>query len=147
MTTDASGLGSSSRPTISANLRLRAVGVGAAVVAAAIVWAIAKAADVEFLVKQGEGNAPTEVGLGIVIVMALVAALLGWGVLILLERFLSRGTAIWTGLAVLVLLLSFAPVLSADATTGTKLSLVIMHVVVAASVIPLFHQTAPRTAR
>jgi hypothetical protein len=42
-------------------------------------------------------------------------------------RFTSRGTAIWTVLAVVVLLASYVPVFLVEATTATRVALLAVH--------------------
>lgn len=68
-------------------LRPRALAVVAAVVLPVIVWVIGNAAGAELEVVQKAGEDPTKVTIGAVIGFALVAALLGWGFLALLEKF------------------------------------------------------------
>jgi hypothetical protein len=67
----------------------------------------------------------------------LQIGLVGWVVLALLERFTRRARAIWSTLAVIVLALSFAPIWLVGATTGTRAALVVLHIAVAAVLVPL----------
>lgn len=63
----------------------------------------------------------------------------------MLERFTPRARTIWTVTAVVVLLLSLVmPFNAGEAATSAQWSLVLMHVVVAAALIPLFARTARR---
>jgi Family of unknown function (DUF6069) len=79
---------------------------------------------------------------------SLVAALAGWALLALLERFTARARTIWTAIALLVALLSLAGPLSILATTEANvLALALMHVVVAAVLIPILAGTSPAPAR
>jgi hypothetical protein len=80
---------------------------------------------------------------------SLAAALAGWGLLALLERFTARPRTSWTAIAVLVGLLSLAGPLStiAPTTVANGLSLALMHLAVAAVLIPGLAATAPSLAR
>jgi hypothetical protein len=85
----------------------------------------------------------TVVGPGLVVGMALGAALLGWALLAVLERFTSRAGRVWTITAVAVLLLSFAmPFNSGKADPSAKWSLLMMHVAVGAVLIPLLSRSS-----
>lgn len=104
----------------------------------AVVWLVARAVGVDFVVDMRNGQPPMAVGIGIVLAFAAQAALLGWAALALLERFApSRARLIWTVLALLVLLVSFAPFVTARGAPGTLISLATMHLVVAAVLVPL----------
>ena len=63
-------------PTTS-SLRRRALGVGVAVVACLVVWAIGALAGVDFTV-ESPGQPATVIGAGAIVVVSLGAALLGW---------------------------------------------------------------------
>lgn len=52
--------------------------------------------------------------------VTLVVGLAAWGVLALLERTTRHATAIWTALAVVVLVASYVPVFLVEATTVTR---------------------------
>ncbi|MGI8335681.1 DUF6069 family protein [Actinomadura scrupuli] len=116
--------------------RRRAIAAGGAVAAAGLLWLVARALDVDLRVAQGDGQESQVVGLPMVAGCTLVVALLGWGVLALLEHRTRRARTWWTGLAAAVLLLSFVPVVTVSATTGTKVALSLMHLAVAAVLIP-----------
>lgn len=70
--------------------------------------------------------------------LALAVSLLGWGARVLLDRLTRRAPVVWTALAVLVLLVSFLPLLAVEATGAAKAILALMHVAVAAALIPVF---------
>lgn len=124
-------------------LRRRALGVAAAVGGALIIWAIGALAGVDYTIKS-PGRPATVIGAGAIVMFALGAALLGWAALALLERFATRvARPVWISLAVVVTVLSFAPVLSVEATGGAKLALGATHVAVAVALIALL----PRTRR
>ena len=80
---------------------------------------------------------------------SLVVALAGWGLLALLERFTARARTIWTAIALLVALLSLAGPLSALASTSAAnaVALALMHLAVAAVLIPGLAGTSPSPAR
>lgn len=79
---------------------------------------------------------------------SLIAALAGWALLALLERFTARARTIWTVIALLVALLSLAGPLSILASTeANALALALMHVAVAAVLIPILAGTSPAPAR
>jgi len=121
--------------------RHRAAAVGAAVAAAAVIWLIAEAAGVDLTVDMKNGQPPMAVGLPIVVTFAAQAALLGWITLAGLERFLpARARVIWTVLAAAVLLFSFVPIAVAEATAGAKVALSLMHLAVAAALVPFLRR-------
>ncbi|RAO55418.1 hypothetical protein LUPAC06_04142 [Micromonospora saelicesensis] len=118
-------------------LRRRALGVAAAVVAPLAIWAIGALAGVDYTV-ESPGQPATVIGAGAIVMIALVAALLGWAALALLERFAPRvARLVWISLAIVVTVLSFVPVLSVEATGGAKLALGATHVAVAVALIAL----------
>jgi hypothetical protein len=117
-------------------IRRRALGVAVAVLACVLIWALGRVAGVDYTVAN-PGRAPMEVGLGPVVIFSLLASLVGWAALVVLERFTRRATAIWTPLAVVVALLSLLPLAGSEADGGTKLTLGAMHLAVAAVLIAL----------
>ncbi|MEV4495445.1 DUF6069 family protein [Micromonospora arborensis] len=118
-------------------LRRRALGVAAAVVACLAIWAIGALAGVDYTV-ENPGQPARVIGAGAIVTVALGATLLGWAALALLERFAKRfARPVWISLAVLVTLLSFAPLIGTEATGGAKLALGATHVAVAVMLIAL----------
>ncbi|RIV37373.1 DUF6069 family protein [Micromonospora radicis] len=118
-------------------LRRRATGALAAVAASAAIWLIGALGGVDYAVRS-PGRPEFVVNLAPVIVVSLGSALLGWVALATLERFAGdRATSIWFSLAIAGTLLSFAPLLQADATSGAKLALGAMHLVVPAALVAL----------
>jgi hypothetical protein len=111
------------------------VAVVGATVAAVAIWAVATMAGAELTVSFGPGQAIQKITLVNVVVAALVGSLAGWGLLALLRRFTSKARAIWTVTAIIAALLSLGGPLSAIASLGTKVSLVAMHLAVAAVLI------------
>jgi hypothetical protein len=123
--------------------RARAVtGVGAAGATTAL-WLAAHLLDIPLTVTI-QGQSPMKIGIGVVLATALTASLAGWGSLALLERLTVRARTIWTALAILALIASFAAPAFADASTSTstRTTLVLMHVTVAAVLIPGLRRTA-----
>lgn len=123
--------------------RTRLAVVCAGALAPAAIWLLARAGGADLVVDLHNGRPPMTIGLAIVVAFAGQAAILGWITLALLERFTTRARAIWTGLAAAVLLISFIPVTVAEAEAGTKLVLCLMHLAVAAVLMPLL----PRVRR
>ncbi|WP_405433462.1 DUF6069 family protein [Micromonospora sp. NBC_00617] len=121
-------------------VRHRSIALLVAVLAAVAVWSGATLAGAQLTVDQGAG--PQDVTVLAVIMNSGLAALLGWGLLAVLERLSARATTIWTGIAVAVLVLSLVPVLLVDASAGTRWALVLMHLVVGAIVILGFRRGA-----
>lgn len=129
-------------PNISRSVRLtRALIVLAATSGAVIVWVVAaRLAGVDLTIRQGD-RAPTEIGIALVVVTALLAGLAGWGLLALLERRTSRPAKVWPAVASVVMALSLVLPLTSDATTGAHLTLALMHLVVGAVLILGLRQT------
>jgi hypothetical protein len=115
--------------------RTRVFGVVGAALVAAAVWIIAvPLLGGHLLIRFGSG-APQSVGLDYVIGATVVASLLGWAVLVLLERRTSRARQVWTTVAVAVVLVSLTLPLIAGTTVATRVALVLMHVAVASVLI------------
>jgi hypothetical protein len=115
--------------------RRRTLTVVGAAGGAAGVWLVARAADIEPTVTMA-GQPPMAIGLPVVVVTALAASLAAWVSLAALERLTRRGRALWTALALATLVISFGPILAAQAGTATRATLATMHLVVAAVLIP-----------
>jgi hypothetical protein len=114
--------------------------VGLTVLAASAVWLVGTLAGADLRVAF-PGQAAMTVSLPSVVVAASVAALTGWAALALLRRVTPRGRTVWTALAVVALVASFAPVATTGASGGTRLVLALMHVAVAAVLIPGLRRT------
>jgi Family of unknown function (DUF6069) len=113
----------------------RASTVAAAVLAAVIVWLVAvPVAGLELRVLLG--GAIQEVGIGSVVTVSLLATLIGWGLLALLERLLpARARTAWTAIAGSVLVLSLAGPLTGGTTPAVAATLALMHLAVGAVMI------------
>jgi hypothetical protein len=121
---------------------MRGLSVLGAVAAALAVWVVAAPIAGRQL-KVRQGGVTDTVGLRAVIVTALIAGLVGWALLAVLERFGRRPRPTWTVIAVVVLALSLAGPLAEGVDAATKLVLACMHLAVGAVLIP----TLPRMAR
>jgi hypothetical protein len=132
----------SARQAIRTRRRTRAAAVAGAVLATSAVWATAHAAGVGFLLTDSNGSGT--ISLPVTIAFTAVFGLLGWASLAALEHYVRRPTGTWTVLAGVVTLLSLVPVFLEDATAGTKASLTVIHLVVAAVLIPAFRLGAPQ---
>ncbi|MEU0217235.1 DUF6069 family protein [Streptomyces sp. NPDC006265] len=117
--------------------RTRRLGVTAlTVLAPVLVWVVADPL-LGHRLRIADGEQTLAIGAVPVAVVALVASLSGWGLLSTLERFgARRARAIWTGVAGAVLALSFLPFLGGGMDGGTRVSLALMHLAVAAVLIP-----------
>ncbi len=124
-----------------ASVGLRGAAVVGAVVAAVLVWVVAvPVAGVDLAVEMdGEMEAVT---LRAAVLVALGAGLLGWALLALLEWRVRRAAAIWTGVALVVALLSLAGPLTMATNTAAAAVLVCLHLVVAAVLIPALRRTS-----
>ncbi|WP_283136461.1 DUF6069 family protein [Rhizohabitans arisaemae] len=119
----------------SSNLSTRLWVAAGAVFAPVPVWLGAGLAGADLKVTMA-GQPPMSIGVHMVLTTALAGALAGLGSHALLTRFSARGRTAWTALALVALLLSFAPLLTVEAATGTIVALAAMHVAVAAVLIP-----------
>ncbi|GAA1686211.1 hypothetical protein GCM10009765_39520 [Fodinicola feengrottensis] len=107
-------------------MRLGAVGL--AVIAPVAVWLLATAVFGARLVVPGQsGGPPLDIGWPAVVAIALVAGLLGWGLLAGLEKLTRRARTIWTITAVVVLALSFGLLIGPGIAASTRTWLGLMH--------------------
>jgi hypothetical protein len=115
--------------------RSRALGVVGAVLAALAVWTAAvPLLGIDLLVRPGGGPAQA-VGPGSVVIASLIASLLGWALLALLEHRTVRARAIWTASALVAMLFSLGGPITAGVTTAAAVTLTLMHLAVAAVLI------------
>ena len=120
----------------------RALSVLAATAAAVALWVVAAPiGGADLTVQQGDQE-PMEIGVALVVATALVAGLAGWGLLAVLGRATRRPRTVWTVVAVIALALSLLPPLTAEATSGAHVTLVLMHIVVGAVLIAGLRRTA-----
>ena len=119
------------------SVRRRRLGVTAlAVLAPVLVWLVADPLLGHRLrIEDGERSLDIHAVPGGVV--ALLASLSGWGLLASLERFgVRRARAIWTGVAGAVLVVSLLPFIGDGMDSGTRVSLALMHLAVAAVLVP-----------
>jgi hypothetical protein len=130
--------------------RARALAVIAATLAALAVWLITDpllGIDLTGTTRPGSQQLQP-ITPALVAGASLAVALAGWALLALLERFTARARTIWTAVALLVALLSLAGPLSILASTEANvLALALMHLAVAAVLIPILAGTSPAPAR
>jgi hypothetical protein len=118
--------------------------VGGAVLATIALWIVALVFDIDMRVDPENGQPPGEIALPFAAGMALVVALLAWGLRALLGRFTRHAGRIWTVVAGVVLLVSFLPVLAVGASGATKVILALAHLAVAAVLIPVLGRASER---
>ncbi|MCL6302953.1 DUF6069 family protein [Streptomyces kronopolitis] len=110
-----------------------------------VVWAIAAVLlDVRLDVRMKPGAALQHVGPATVVLASLVAGFAAWALLALLERLTPRARRVWTVIAVAVLALSLIAPLQSGVTTGVKVTLLCMHLVAGAVLVPALARTAVR---
>ncbi|MFE0421444.1 DUF6069 family protein [Streptomyces sp. NPDC058953] len=109
---------------------------GLAVLGPVLVWLVADPV-LGHRLRITQDDQTLDIGAVPVALVALLAGLAGWGLLAALERFgVRRARAIWTGVAVAVLLLSFLPLTGDGMSGGTRTALALMHLAVAAALVP-----------
>lgn len=119
--------------------RGRAAAALGAALATSTVWLVGHTLGVDYVLRDSMGEAT--ISLPVVIVFTLVFGLLGWASLALLERFTRHARTAWTALAAAVALLSLLPLLPEHATAGTKVTLSLVHLTVAAVLVPVLRRT------
>lgn len=125
-------------------IRARVAAVAGALIASLAVYLLAVGPfDVDLTAATG-GSPPRSINPAEVILSTLVASLAGWGLLAVLERFASRPARIWLVVALAFLALSMAGPLTGGIGTGSIVAFSIMHLAVAAVVIPVFVRTSTR---
>ena len=137
---------SESKISRSALPRVRLLAVAAAVLVAEAVWALAKfALGIPLQAPAGAGYAePADIGALNVAVATVVLSLVGCGALVVLERLTPHARRIWLLVALLALCVSLVMPLSGfGVSPANRAVLVLMHVVVAAVVIPALYRTSP----
>lgn len=120
--------------------QMRAMAIVIAVVVNVIVLIIARIVNGEYPVAT-VGDDDQTIGFALVIFMTLLAGLVAWGLLALLERMTPRGKLVWTAVAVIVFLLSLFGPFGSGVGTSSKVELALMHVGAAATIIPLMRRS------
>lgn len=124
-----------------ARRRDRLLTVLAATVATLLGWVVAvPLAGVALVARSGAGE--QRVTPLAVAVSTLLAGLAGWALLALLERVTGRARAVWTAVAVLVLLLSLLGPLGGGAGGPATVTLLVLHLVAGAVLVPGLRRTA-----
>lgn len=136
MSTNTQRLAPSSPQQLTSSRRrlLRAGTVVAAAVTGAIGWIVAAQLIGLQLSVVNLGQAQ-DVSLASAIVGGLVPGLAAWALLAILERFAKSARLIWTVIAIVVLVLSLASPLMAQASLSTTIALLCLHVAVGAVLI------------
>lgn len=133
-------------PDAATRRRARLVAVVAAVGAALALWAVVELAlDHDLRGPAFVGNTEAlDVGPAQVLVGSLLAALAGWGLLAVLERFTARARDLWAVIAVVFMIGSLGgPLSGTGVTTADRWALVGLHLVVGVVLIPLLYRTSP----
>lgn len=134
----------------SSTSRKRLFAVVAGVIVAEVVWLLAdRVFGIHVQAPAGNGYPrPADIGPGTVGVAAGVLSLLGWGLLAVLERFTLRARGIWLALSLLALVASLGmPLSGSGVRPSDRAALVLMHVAVAAIVIPVLYRTSRPRAK
>ena len=119
----------------------RATAIVGATALNGLLWGVSSALGADFVLTDSTGTGV--VTLPVALIFTAVFGLLGWGTLALLERFTRRrAQAIWTALAIAVTLLSIVPIFLEGATSATRAALTVLHLAVAAVLVPLFRRTS-----
>ncbi|QKW39563.1 hypothetical protein HUT06_40645 [Actinomadura sp. NAK00032] len=106
-----------------------------AVLAPVLVWLVADPL-LGHRLRIADGERTLDISAVPVVAVALLASLAGWGLLATLERFgPRRARAVWTGVAGAVLAVSFLPLTGDGMDGGTRVTLALMHLAVAAVLI------------
>jgi Family of unknown function (DUF6069) len=130
---------------MAARRRARPLVVVGAVMVALVVWAVAELGfGIDLRSPANGSEASWDVNPAVVVATSGVASLAAWGLLALLERLTAYPRTVWTAIAVLALLISLGGPLSGTGVTGAnRVALALMHLAVAAVLIPLLRRTAP----
>ena len=122
--------------------RIRALCAAAGALAAVAVWIIeVPLLGIHLIIRFGGGHVET-IGIGQIIGVSLAASLLGWLLLAILDRRTAHARLAWTSIAVVAAVASLALPLSAATTTAAITGLIVMHIAVAAAVIPSLSRTS-----
>jgi len=126
--------------------RARALCAAGGALAAALAWTVeVPLLGIHLNFRFGAGHIQT-VAVGQVIGVAVVAALLGWLLLTLLERRTPHARLFWTTIALAALAASLALPVAAATTTSAAAGLIVMHMTVGAIVIPAMARTTEKSS-
>lgn len=122
--------------------RARTLCAAGGALAAALAWTVeVPLLGIRLNFRFGTGHIQI-ISVGQVIGVTVAAALLGWLLLAILERRTPRARPLWTAIALAALAASLTLPLAAATTTSAAIALVIMHLTVGATVIPVMARTA-----
>ncbi|HEY5016654.1 MAG TPA: DUF6069 family protein [Streptosporangiaceae bacterium] len=122
--------------------RSRALSVAGGALAGAVAWMIeVPLLGVDLTIRFGSAH-PQTIGIGEVIGVSLAFSLLGWLLLAVLDKRTPRASALWVSAALAALVASLALPLIAATTTAASVGLIVMHLAVAAVVIPAMARTS-----
>ena len=129
----------------SSTAAMRALTVLAAAVATLAIWAVeALLLGIDLRARPVPGAPPEVVGPLAIASVTLLAGLVAWGLLAVLERLTSRVQTVWIIVTVVVLLISLGGPLGGGVTVMAAVGLACMHVAAAAVLIPLLPRSAVR---
>ncbi len=122
--------------------RARALYAAGGALAAALAWIVeVPLLGIHLNFRFGAGHLQA-IAVGQVIGVTVAASLFGWLLLTLLERRPPHARLLWTTIALAALAVSLGLPLAAATTTSAAAGLIVMHVTVAAVVIPGMAHTA-----
>ena len=122
--------------------RARALCAAGGALAAALAWIVeVPLLGIHLNFRFGTGHMQT-IAVGQVIGVTVAASLLGWLLLALLERRTPHARLLWTAIALAALAASLALPLAFATTASAVAGLIVMHLTVAAAVIPAMAHTA-----
>jgi hypothetical protein len=116
--------------------RTRALAAVSATAATSAVWGVMHAAGADFVISTSSSRGT--ISLPVVVLVTLGFSAVGWAALALLERFTRSAARIWTTLALVVTALSLVPIFLDSASGTTRAGLTLIHLAVAAVLIPAF---------
>jgi len=133
---------SRARARAGAHSAARLASVLSGALAAVVVWAALDVA-VSGVRQPGFGGAtPHSLTVGAVAAAGLVGGFLGWAALVVTERVLQRGVKTWLTITLTGLVLSLGGPLSGEGIDNAdRAALALLHLTVAAVVIPLLYRT------
>lgn len=108
----------------------------------AIVWLIADPIGGANLRATAAGfDDPQSVNLLSILFSMITYGIIAWIVLMLIERFSSRAKSVWLIVSLVALALTMFPIFGGSDNSATTITLIIMHLVAAAVIIPIFAST------
>jgi hypothetical protein len=116
------------------------------VLTSVLAWVVGEPLLGHDLVVTSPGQPPMDLGLAEIAFVTLASSLLGWAALAVLERITVHAVLVWTIAALVVLAVSFVPFVGVNASGGSKVVLALLHVAVAAVLIPGLRRTNARHA-